>query len=228
MDEWISFGGIANPMSSMSHLAGMIVFLVLSFFMLQSARGSRQRFWYSFVFALAAVFMLTMSSIYHIFEVGFLAREIMLRVDVASIFILIAATFTPIHGVLFTGWKHWGMLGILWSIAIVGATLRIIFFENIPDVVGIGIFLAMGWIGAISAYQLFHDYGAHVVFPVIMGGVLYSIGAVINAADWPVMIDKVWGPHETFHLFVLAALGTHWSLIAKIADGSLHRQPDFH
>lgn len=223
MDEWISFVGIANPMSSMSHLAGMVVFLVLSFFMLQSAWGFRQRFWYSFVFAFAAVFMLTMSFIYHIFEVGYLPRAIMLRLDVAAIFVLIAATFTPIHGVLFTGWRHWGMLGVLWTIAVLGATLRLIFFESIPDTVGIGIFLAMGWIGAVSAYLLYHDYGGRVVFPVILGGVLYSIGAVINAADWPVMIDKIWGAHETFHLFVLAALGTHWALISKIADGSICR-----
>ena len=207
-------------MSSISHLAGLVVYFVLAIFMLVSAWRSRSRFWLSFVFCFTAVLMLSMSFVFHMLEPGYTARAVMLRLDVAAIFLLIAGTFTPIHGILFTGWKRSGILAMLWTIAITGLTLRTIFFESIPDVVGIGIFLAMGWIGAWSARLLFQDYGWPVVKPLIIGGVLYSIGAIINAAKWPVIISMVWGPHETFHLFVLAGLGAHWSLIAKLAEGN--------
>ena len=221
MDQWYSIDGFNDPMSSISHLVGLIVFFVLSLFMLASAWRSRVRFWFSFVFCLAAVLMLAMSSVFHMFAPGSTARAVMLRLDVAAIFLLIAGTFTPVHGILFKGWKRSGILSLLWGIAVTGITLRTIFFESIPSVVGIGIFLAMGWIGAWSAWLLFQDYGWPIVKPVVAGGVLYSIGAIVNAVNAPVIIPMVWGPHETFHLFVLAGLGAHWSLIAKLAAGSI-------
>ncbi len=225
MDQWYSISGFNDPMSSISHLVGLVVYFVLALFMLASAWRSRTRFWFAMVFCFTAVLMLSMSFVFHMFEPGHTARAVMLRLDVAAIFLLIAGTFTPIHGILFKGWKRSGILGLLWLIAVIGITLRTIFFESIPDVVGIGIFLAMGWIGGWSAWLLFHEYGWPVVKPVVAGGVLYSIGAVINALGAPVIIPMVWGPHETFHLFVLAGLGAHWSLIAKLADGSL--RPDW-
>ena len=185
MDQWYSIGGFSDPMSSISHLVGLVVYFVLSLFMLASAWRSRVRFWFSFVFCLAAVLMLTMSSVFHMFAPGTTARAVMLRLDVAAIFLLIAGTFTPVHGILFKGWKRSGILSLLWGIAVTGITLRTIFFESIPSVVGIGIFLAMGWIGAWSAWLLFQDYGWPTVKPVVAGGVLYSIGAIINALNCP-------------------------------------------
>jgi channel protein (hemolysin III family) len=221
MEKWYSIGGFNDPMSSISHLTGLVVFFVLSIFMLRSAWNSRLRFWFSFVYAFAVVLMLSMSFVYHMFEPGSTVRAVMVRLDVASIFILIAATFTSIHGILFTGWKRWGILTAIWTIAVTGLTLRTIFFDSVPGAAGIGIFLAMGWIGAFSAYLLYHDYGWSVVKPVIWGGIFYSVGAIIDAAKGPILIPLVWGSHESFHLFVLAGLGMHWSLIAKLAEGSL-------
>ena len=150
-------------------------------------------------------------------------RALMLRLDVVSIFILIAASFTPMHGILFTGWKRWGILVVVWSLTIVGIILRTIFFAIIPSYVGTLIFLAIGWIGGVSAYLLYREHGWTLALPVILGGVLYSVGAIINIFDSLVVIPKIWGSHETFHLFVLVALATHWSVIAKVANGSINR-----
>jgi hemolysin III len=58
----------------------------------------------------------------------------------------------------------------------------------------------------------------------VIGGVCYTVGALMNTFGWPQPIPGVWGSHETFHLFVLAGLGTHWALIWSIADGSFQRQ----
>lgn len=206
-------------MSSISHLVGLVIFFVLAIIMLHRAWRSRPRFWFSCLYAFAVVQMLTMSFVYHMMMPGSTSRAVMVRLDVASIFILIAATFTSIHGMLFSGWKRWIMPALIWVIAIAGLTLRTIFFDSLPSVGGIGIFLAMGWIGAISAWLLYRDFGWPVVTPVVWGGVFYSIGAVIAALNAPVLIPMVWGPHETFHLFVLAGLGAHWSLVAKLAEG---------
>lgn len=223
MDHWYSIPGFNDPMSSLSHLVGTVIFFVFSIFLLRSAWRERATFWYSFQFAFASLFLLTMSFVFHMMAVGGTARDVMLRLDVAAIFVLIASTFTVVHGILFSGWRRWAILLGLWIITITGVTLRTIFFHSIPSVIGDGIFLLIGWIGAFSAWLLWKEYKWKAVLPVLAGGVFYTIGAIINAAGWPTFIDKVWGPHESFHLLVLAGLGTHWAFVWSIADGSFQR-----
>ncbi len=224
MDHWYSISGFSDPMSSLSHLVGLVIFAVFSVFLLRSARHRRSTFWYSDQFAFAVLLLLTMSFIYHMMEVGGTAREVMLRLDVAAIFVLIAGTFTAVHGILFHDWRRWAVILLIWTIAITGITLRTIFFHNIPAVVGTGIFLAMGWIGAFSCWLLWKEYHWRAVVPMALGGLLYTVGAIINASNRLVLIENVWGPHESFHLLVLAALGVHFAFIWSIADGSFQRK----
>lgn len=224
MDEWYSIGGFNDPMSSLTHLVGTALFLVFTLFLLRSAYRTRKTFWFSFQFAAATLLMLTMSFVYHMQVVGSITRDVMLRLDVAAIFIMIASTFTVVHGILFVGWRRWGIISLLWLITVTGVTLRTIFFHSIPSIVGDGIFLLMGWIGAFSAYLLWKEFGMRAVRPIMIGGLFYTIGAIINAVEWPIFINKVWGPHETFHLMVLGGVGTHWAFVWSLADGSFLRR----
>jgi hemolysin III len=223
MDDWYRLPGFNQPMSSISHLVGAIVFLALSILMMRSTWRDRARFWFCGVFAFSAVLLLSMSGVYHMFEPGFTPSLVLLRIDVAAIFILIAGTFTPIHGILFRGWQRWSVLVPLWVIAVSGATLRTVFFNNLPYHWGTAIFLAMGWVGLVSTFLVSKDYGIAPTKPLIAGGILYTMGAIGDAYQWPSVIPMVWCSHETFHLFILAALGCHWSLIARIAEGRLSR-----
>ena len=223
MQNWYSIGGFHDPMSSLSHLVGCVVFMLLSILMLRKAHSSALRFRYALLFCLSVVLLLTMSFVYHMMEVGGTARVVMRCLDIAAIFVLIAASFTVIHGILYTGWRRWGILVPIWGIAIVGITLRSVFYDSVPDWLGIGIFLLMGWIGALSAYLLWHSHGAVAVRPLLGGGILYSLGALSDGLGWPTVIDKVWGPHESFHLFVLAGLGVHWVFVDQVASGKIRR-----
>ena len=223
MNTWYSISGFADPMSSLSHLVGLVIYFLLGIFMIRSCftvRSPQGAFRYAFLFIAAVLLLLTMSFVYHMQTPGSMARAVMLRLDIVSIFILIASTFTAIHGLLFDGWRKWGMIGTLWSIAIVGIIVRTIFFESIPSVVGDGIFLLMGWLGAYSTWMLWQNFGSQAVGLVIAGGLCYTIGAIINAAGKLIFVDRIWGPHETFHLFVLAGIGCHWAYIWSIVDGS--------
>lgn len=218
MERWYSIPGFFDPMSSLSHLVGTALFLLLTPFLLWSTRGSRRNFWFCFQFAFAVLLSLSMSFVYHMMAVGGTARAVMLRLDVAAIFLLIACTFTAMHGILFVGWKRWVMILILWVIAVTGITLRTIFFNSIPPIIGDGIFLLMGWVGIYSSWLVWQEYRWAAVGPIMLGGLFYTTGAIINAQRGLIIIDKVWGPHETFHLFVLAGIGAHWAFIWRIAD----------
>lgn len=218
MDVLYSLPGIHQPLSSMSHLTGAVVFAWLSFYLLRPVWGNWPRFFGVALFATAAVALLTISSIYHMFFQGEYLRSVMLRIDLAAIFVLIAATFTPIHGLMFSGWRRWGVLALIWSIAFAGILARMIFFESISRPTGAIIFLAMGWIGGYTAWLLWRSEARHLLLPAVAGGVFYSIGAIANATGWPILITGVWGPHETLHFAVLAGLGSHWAVISGVIE----------
>ncbi len=226
MEDWYSLPGFHQPMSSISHLAGAVLFLILGIFLIVSARRDSRRFISCSIFAFSAVMLLSLSGVFHMFKPGFVTRSVMIRLDVAAIFILIAGTFTPLHTILFRGWKSWGILVLIWVVAVTGVTLRTIFFDNLPIIWGTAIFLLMGWVGLLSTFMVVKSYGRRAAVPIILGGLFYTVGAVGDAIRWPVLIPNVWGPHETFHLFVLAGLGTHWHLVAKIAEGKLNYNAD--
>ena len=127
MDDWYSIRGFNDPMSSLTHLVGVVVFAVLSLFLLIGASRNRSTFWFAFQFAVCSIVLLTMSFVYHMMAMGTVARQVMLRLDVAAIFCLIASTFTAIHGILFVGWRRWSVIGLLWTIAIIGIVVRTFF-----------------------------------------------------------------------------------------------------
>lgn len=220
MDYWYSLPWIAQPLSSASHLCGAILFATLTYFLLQQVRRDRAKFWSLAVFAASAVLLLTMSGIYHMFALGGPGRAIMLRLDVAAIFILIAGSFTPLHGALFTGWKRWGVLTAIWTIAVVGITLRTVYFESISKAVGATFFLLMGWLALLSAYLLWRSHQRQYLAALVCGGVLYSFGAISNVVGWPVVIPYIWGPHETLHFAVLGGLSCHWYVAWCIAGSA--------
>jgi channel protein (hemolysin III family) len=204
----------------MSHLAGACIFAWLSIYLLRPVLGSWGRFLAVGVFVAAAVFLLLVSSMFHMFAPGSMARAVMLRIDLVAIFTLIAGTFTPIHVLLFRGWRRWGVLVMVWSIAILGSAARVIYFESFSETSGALLFLAMGWIGGFTAWCLWRGGHRRWIVACVAGGVFYSLGAVSNVLNGPTPIPGIWGPHETLHLAVLAGLSCHWWVIAGAVEYS--------
>lgn len=216
MDGVVSLPGIHEPLSSMSHLAGAIVFAWLAYYLLRPLWNTRAQFFSVLIFVSSAVVLLAVSATYHMLPAGSLARKIMLNIDHVAIFFLIAGTFTPIHFIAFKGWERWGVLALVWAIAIVGSVLRIRFFETISPTVNAALYLGMGWIGAVTACLLWRAGHKDLILFSVMGGLCYSLGAISNAVKWPHLIPGIWGPHETLHFFVLAGLSFHWAVVARI------------
>ena len=121
---------------------------------------------------------------------------------------LIAGTYTPIVWSLLRGPWLWGTLTTVWTIAAV-SVLRVWCGGVLPVWVATLIYLAMGW-GSLFCYrELARTYSHRTLLPLPLGGILYSVGAMINLAKWPVLIPGVFGAHELFHLFVIAGSACH-------------------
>jgi channel protein (hemolysin III family) len=217
--------GFADPVSSLSHLVGAAIFLTLSFFLIRRGAGNAARVASLLVFSFGAVFLLSISGMYHLLHSSGAPSEVLRRLDHAAIFVLIASTFTPVHVILFRGPGRWGMLMLIWTIAIVSITFKTMYFHSMPDYLGTALYLGMGWIGLASGVALARRFNFTFVAPMLWGGVAYSIGAVLDILRWPVLVPGVVQWHEVFHVAVLVGLAYHWSFIYRIADGRLAPRP---
>ena len=213
----IPIPGFSEPFSSISHLVGAISFFMASFFMIFRGRGNNARVIGLLIYCFCLVFLFTMSGVYHLLEKGFTANYVLKILDYTGIFGLIAGTFTPLHLILFRGVHRWPVLIIVWTLAITGLVLTAIFFEEIPHWVSLSIFLFLGWIGLYTMWRIYHVHSKKLVRYIILGGVFYTIGAVIEFLSWPELLPGIVGPHEIFHIFVILAAIFHWKLVYKIS-----------
>lgn len=219
-EDWlpVSVVGFADPVSSWSHLLGAAAAVVLGPRLVYAGRGQLGRVLSLVVFVLATVFLLAMSGVFHLLPRGTVARAVVQRLDHAGIFALIAGTFTPAHVMLFRGWRRWLPVVLVWTAAIVGITLKTIFFNDIPEGLGLSFYLGLGWIGAISGVLIWQQYGFRFMELLIAGAVAYTAGAVCEYLRWPVAVPYVLGPHEFFHLAVLCGIACHWGFLRELAE----------
>lgn len=208
-----------DPVSSFTHLLALPVFMVLSFSLLQRGRGDRARVLFLGIFAFACVFLMTMSGLYHMMSRHGTARSVMERLDHGAIFILIAGTFTPAYGILYRGAARWRPLVLIWSLTLIAICLKLIFFSQVPEWLGLTIFLSLGWLGMLSAIALWRRFGQAFVRPLIWGGIAYTVGSLLEFWERPMVIPGAVGPHEFFHLLVLVGMGCHWKFIFQFASG---------
>lgn len=202
--------------------------LVGGYFLLRRGQGNFWRVAALTVYTLSMVFLFSMSGVYHLLEPGGDARAVMQRLDHAGIWILIAGTFTPIHAILFRGPWRWLVLSVVWTLAITGLTLEVVFFESFPEWLLLTFFLGLGWIGALTGLRfraLFRDPSLRLL---VIGGVCYSIGALVDILHWPVLIENVVASHEVFHFFVMLGALFHWKFIYRWAPHPVSNTILFH
>ncbi len=207
-----------DPFSTLSHLAGALLFAVLGVELVR--RGcSRGAKWGLGIFAGSAVTLLLASALFHAMPSETVARTVTQRLDHAAIFLLIAGTFTPIHAILFRGVLRWGVLAFIWTFAVVGITLKSVFFTSMPDWLGITIYLVMGWAGIIGISVAWWRYGTRYVSPIVWGALAYTVGALCEFTGEPVIWPGVIESHEVFHVAVLVGLGSMWAFVRRAAVG---------
>ena len=161
------------------------------------------------VYFASSVLLFGNSALYHRFNWRPLTKVILKRIDHSNIFLLIAGTYTPMAiGALSRDKGIW-LLVAVWSIALLGIGFRI-FWINAPRWLYVPIYLAMGWI-AVFFIPDFLATNWIMMALVIVGGLMYSVGAVIYGLKRPNPIPKHFGFHEIFHALTVAAFFCHWS-----------------
>lgn len=223
-----SIPGFSEPFSCWSHLLAAVLSLVGYYWLWKRGWGSRMRITALTVYTFSLIFLFSMSGVYHLLEPGLTPRLVFRRLDHAAIWVLIAGTFTPIHMILFRGVWRWAILALVWTVAISGLVLEVIFFTSIPEWMALSFYLSLGWLGLLSGWHFKRSFKAEKSKYLVMGGVYYSIGAVLEFARWPTPWPGVIGPHEIFHVFVMLGAWSHWRFVYYWANHPVWNTITFH
>lgn len=215
--------GFHEPFSAISHLSGAALFLVLNLLLLRRGQRYPPGLPYLIVYVISVQLLLIASGLYHMVVRGSDVHAVIERIDHSAIFILIAGTFTPVHGILFTGWRRWAPLALIWTAALLGIIVKLVYLRAFAHWAGVTLYLAIGWFGLVSGILAAHRYGLRFIQLPVIGGIAYSIGAVIDAIQGFTLIPGVIHPHELLHVFVLLGIWSHWLFMWQIADGRLVR-----
>jgi hemolysin III len=165
------------------------------------------------VFAAALAAMFGVSALYHRLTWQPRARRWMRRLDHTAIYVLIAATYTPFVLLALSGVWRWTLLPIVWGGALVAIVFKLAWIDA-PKWLDAAIGMSLGWIGIVALPPLWAHSGPVGVGLLALGGVLYTVGAVIYAARRPDPAPAVFGYHELFHLFVIAAAACQYAAVA--------------
>jgi hemolysin III len=166
------------------------------------------------IYALSVAALLGTSALYHRVQWRTLsARRWMRRLDHTMIFVLIAGTYTPFGLLVLRGTLGTVILIAVWSAALAGAVFKLLWIDAPGWVVALS-YVAIGWIVIAAAPQLLGHLGVVAVGVLALGGLVYSIGALIYATKRPDPFPAVFGYHEVFHLLVLVAAALQYAVVA--------------
>ena len=186
------------------HQYAFFVALAAGVTLVALAEGARARIACA-IYAAALAAMFGASALYHRAPWrSARARAWARRIDHSTIFLFIAGSYTPFALLAFTGVVPAVVLASVWVGAVLGVALNVGWIDA-PRWLIATVYLLVGWVGVIALPQLFTEVSVASAVLVIIGGVLYSLGAVVHATQWPNPFPATFGFHEIFHVLVVAA-----------------------
>lgn len=152
------------------------------------------------------------SALYHRWHWDVRWRPLLRRVDHSTIFVFIAASYTPVVLLVLHGATQAVVLAGVWAGALAGVALSVLWIDA-PRWIAAATYLALGWVALLALPQLVGGLPAWPLALLAAGGILYSLGAVVYATRRPDPWPQTFGFHEVFHAFVVAAAAAHVAAI---------------
>ncbi|RNE63790.1 PAQR family membrane homeostasis protein TrhA [Cryobacterium tepidiphilum] len=192
-------------------VAGVVLLLL--------ARGAAAT-WSCLVFVISSLLLFGISALYHRVAWKPRAKLLLKRFDHANIFLLIAGSYTPITVLALPPRKATLLLVLIWTGALCGIAFRV-FWIGAPRWLYVPLYLLMGW-GALAFIVDFFQANALMMTLILVGGLCYSVGAVVYGVKKPNPVPGVFGFHEVFHTLTVVAFLCHWVAILLIATHPLY------
>lgn len=161
------------------------------------------------VFMVSAVLLFGVSAVYHTGKWRVGVEQALRRLDHSNIFIMIAGSYTPFSLLLLSPRQATIMLSLVWGGAILGVVFKV-FWLQAPRWVYVPLYLMLGWAAVLYWPEFTEAASTPVLVLLVVGGLLYSIGALVYGFKWPDPSPRWFGYHEVFHALTIAAFIVHY------------------
>ncbi len=201
--------GWSHGLAALVSVAGLLALILVT-------RNDPPKLVSMVVYGTGLVLLFGVSGTYHIFTWPPKIKDWLQRADHATIFVFIAATYTPLVFNVLDGWWRIGVLVAIWVCAVAGAAGAAPFLR-IPRGLLAGLYLAMGWLAVVALIPLTLALGWVAALLMALGGLQYSLGAAAYALKKPRLWPRVFGYHELFHVAVITASLTFYVIVLRYA-----------
>lgn len=166
------------------------------------------------IFGVSLILLYAASATYHLVIASDKVIAFLRRIDHSMIFILIAGSYTPFCLIALQGSGGWILFSIIATIAVCGVLFKMIWF-NCPRWISTCVYIGMGWIAIFIMKPLYNSISFGGMLLLVLGGVFYTIGAVIYGLKPKAIKFKNLGFHEIFHIFILLGSLCHFISVYK-------------
>jgi hemolysin III len=201
--------GWSHAIAALVAVAGLVALVVVT-------RHDTAKLVSMTIYGAGLILLFGVSATYHIFDWPPRVKNWLRRADHATIFVFIAATYTPLVFNVLDGWWRMVVLVAIWICAAAGVAGAAPFLR-IPRRLLASIYLAMGWLAVIALVPLTAALGWAAATLMALGGLQYSLGAAAYAFKRPRLWPRVFGYHELFHLAVITASLTFYIVVVAYA-----------
>lgn len=202
-----SYSSKEEKLNVITHGIGLVLSVVALFLLLIKASNTGDSIAIiSFaIYGLSMVILYAASTFYHASKTPELRYKLNIF-DHASIYVLIAGTYTPFTLVTLNGWVGWTIFGVSWGLALTGITLKL-FYTGKYDKASTIAYVLMGWLIIFAIKPLIASLSYEGLLWLFSGGIFYTVGAILYS------MNKVKYNHAIFHIFVLLGSFSHFMAV---------------
>jgi len=207
---------LKDPMSGLTHCIGAFFALVGLVLLIYKATDPVKP-WHIVTFSIfgsSMIALYTASTLYHWLPLSEKGTERLRKWDHMMIFVLIAATYTPVCLIPLRGAWGWSLFGGIWGFATLGVFMKF-FWLNAPRWFATMVYIMMGWLALVAIVPLVRILQPGGLVWLFAGGFFYTVGAVIYGLKRPDPWPRLMGFHEIFHIFVMLGSFSHFWMMYR-------------
>ncbi|GAB3057461.1 PAQR family membrane homeostasis protein TrhA [Virgibacillus ainsalahensis] len=194
---------IREPVNAITHLFGAIMaFVGLLMMIIKASAESALATVAVIIFGVSMILLYSASATYHMVIAKDNVIAFLRKIDHSMIFVLIAGTYTPLCLISLNSTMGWTLFAVINTLALLGVIFKLVWFHA-PRWLSTAIYVVMGWIVVFFSSALAPILGGGGMFYLILGGLFYTIGAIIYWLKPKFLSFKHMGFHEIFHIFIL-------------------------